>query len=100
MLLVNTAQLILGTVLGCRFLGVGLKTVAPAFGAGSAKQVLMGVGTDQALLALATGGLPEMGLIARAIDADVAFVAQHHVVRILFVIILAPLAFRLRIKKN
>jgi len=36
-----------------------------------------------------------MGLIALAIQADVAFVALHHVVRILFVIVLAPVAFRL-----
>lgn len=114
-LLVNAAQLILGTVLGCRFLGVGLKTLAPAaalsvgatvltlglaFGAGSAMQSLTGVRIDQALLALAPGGLTEMGLIALAIDADVAFVALHHVVRILFVIILAPLAFRLMMKKH
>lgn len=35
-----------------------------------------------------------MGLIALAIHADVAFVALHHVVRILFVIVLAPVAFR------
>lgn len=114
-LLVNTAQVLLGTVLGCRFLGVGLKTLAPAaalsvgatvltlglaFGAGTAMQVLTGVRTDQALLALAPGGLTEMGLIALAIHADVAFVALHHVVRILFVIVLAPLAFRLMIGKN
>lgn len=115
MVLVNTAQLILGTVLGCRFLGVGLKTLVPAaapsvgatvltlglaLGAGSAMQARTGVRIDQALLAQAPGGLTEMGLIALAIHADVAFVALHHVVRILFVIILAPLAFRLLIGKN
>lgn len=108
-LLVNTAQVILGTVLGCRFLGIGLSTLLPAaalsvgatvltlvlaFGAGLAMHALAGVRIDQALLALAPGGLTEMGLIALAIQADVAFVALHHVVRILFVIILAPLAFR------
>jgi uncharacterized membrane protein AbrB (regulator of aidB expression) len=31
-----------------------------------------------------------MGLIALAIQADVAFVALHHVVRILVVIVVAP----------
>ncbi len=113
-LLVNAAQVILGTVLGCRFLGIGLRTLFPAaalsigatvltlglaFGAGLVMQALAGVRTDQALLALAPGGLTEMGLIALAIQADVAFVALHHVVRILFVIILAPLAFRLLLKR-
>ena len=36
-----------------------------------------------------------MGLIALAIHADVAFVALHHVVRILVVIVLAPVLVRL-----
>ncbi|MFN3993655.1 MAG: AbrB family transcriptional regulator [Tabrizicola flagellatus] len=36
-----------------------------------------------------------MGLIALAIQADVAFVALYHVVRILVVIVLAPMAARL-----
>lgn len=109
-LLVNVAQVILGTVLGCRFYGISLRTLAPAtalsigatvltlglaFGAGLVMQRVAGISTEQALLALAPGGLTEMGLIALAIHADVAFVALHHVVRILFVIILAPLVFRL-----
>ncbi len=109
-LLVNIAQVILGTVLGCRFQGIGLRTLVPAtmlsigatvltlalaLGAGLVMQRIVGVSSDQALLALAPGGLTEMGLIALAIQADVAFVALHHVVRILFVIVLAPLAFRL-----
>lgn len=109
-ILVNTAQVLLGTVLGCRFLGISARTVVPAaalaigatvltlsvaFGAGLAMGHLAGVAPEQALLALAPGGLTEMGLIALAIHADVAFVALHHVVRILFVIVLAPVAFRL-----
>ncbi len=109
-LLVNTAQVLLGTVLGCRFLGISALTVLPAaalalgatlltlslaFGAGLAMWSLAGIAPDQALLALAPGGLTEMGLIALAIEADVAFVALHHVARILFVIVLAPVAFRL-----
>jgi len=109
-LMVNTAQVLLGTVLGCRFLGISARTVVPAaalaigatlltlglaFGAGLAMGHLAGIAPDQALLALAPGGLTEMGLIALAIHADVALVALHHVVRILFVIVLAPVAFRL-----
>lgn len=109
-LLVNVAQVILGTILGCRFLGIHPRTLLPAvllsvgatvltlilaLATGQVMQRLAGVTTDQALLALAPGGLTEMGLIALAIQADVAFVALHHVVRILFVIILAPIAFHL-----
>jgi membrane AbrB-like protein len=114
-ILVNTAQVLLGTVLGCRFLGISARTVlsaaalaigstlltlALAFGAGLAMWHLAGIGPDQALLALAPGGLTEMGLIALAIQADVAFVALHHVVRILFVIVLAPVAFRLLLARR
>jgi hypothetical protein len=114
-LLVNAAQVLLGTVLGCRFLGISARTVAPAaalalgatlltlglaFIAGLAMGMVAGVAPDQALLALAPGGLTEMGLIALAIHADVAFVALHHVVRILFVIVLAPVAFRFRAGSN
>lgn len=109
-LLVTVAQVLLGTVLGCRFLGISPGTVAPAAAlalgatlltlglallAGLAMGRVAGIAPDQALLALAPGGLTEMGLIALAIHADVAFVALHHVARILLVIVLAPLAFRL-----
>jgi membrane AbrB-like protein len=107
--LVVAAQVVLGTILGCRFLGIapgmlwragGLSlgatvlTLVLAAGAGFAMQAWAGVGLDQALLALAPGGLTEMGLIALAIQADVAFVALHHVVRILVVIVVAPVFAR------
>ncbi|MDZ4086773.1 MAG: AbrB family transcriptional regulator [Tabrizicola sp.] len=108
-LLVNAAQVVLGTILGCRFLGIApvmlaragllslgstILTLALAGAAGLAMGRAAGVGLDQALLALAPGGLTEMGLIALAIHADVAFVALHHVARILVVLVLAPLAVR------
>jgi uncharacterized protein len=109
-LLINAAQVALGTILGCRFLGIAPRTVLRAgllsLGATALTLVLAaagalamragaGVGIDQGLLALAPGGLTEMGLIALAIHADVAFVALHHVVRILVVIVLAPVLVRL-----
>lgn len=109
-LLVDAAQVALGTILGCRFLGIAPRTVfragglalgatlltmGLAAGAAVAMRATAGVGIDQALLALAPGGLTEMGLIALAIQADVAFVALHHVARILLVIILAPILFRI-----
>ncbi len=108
-LLVNAAQVVLGTILGCRFQGIApvmlaragllslgstVLTLALAGVAGLAMGWAAGVGLDQALLALAPGGLTEMGLIALAIHADVAFVALHHVARILVVLVLAPIAAR------
>jgi membrane AbrB-like protein len=107
--LVVAAQVVLGTILGCRFLGIPLAmlgkagllslgatvlTLLLALVAGLAMRAWAGVGLDQALLALAPGGLTEMGLIALAIHADVAFVALHHVARILVVLVLAPLVAR------
>lgn len=107
--LVIAAQVALGTILGCRFRGIPTATLAKAgmlslgatvltlvlaAGAGLMMQATVGVGLDQALLALAPGGLTEMGLMALAIHADVAFVALHHIVRILAVIIGAPLVLR------
>lgn len=109
-LLINAAQVALGTILGCRFLGIpsymvfraGLLslgatvlTLLLAVAGALAMQAGAGVGIDQGLLALAPGGLTEMGLIALAIHADVAFVALHHVVRILVVIVVAPVLVRL-----
>jgi membrane AbrB-like protein len=109
-LLVAAAQVLLGTILGCRFVGIAPAALVPAgllsLGATVLTLVLAGIGAlvmqatagiapDQGILALAPGGLTEMGLIALAIHADVAFVALHHVVRILAVIVAAPAAFAL-----
>jgi uncharacterized protein len=108
--LVVVAQVVIGTVMGCRFVGVAPRDVARALllSAGATGMVLavavafagilhlaMGLRADQVLLAYAPGGLSEMSLVALATGADVAFVALHHVVRIVLVIVAAPLVFRL-----
>jgi len=102
--LVIAAQIILGTGLGCRFVGVRpgvlgraavlaiASTVATILIAGVFALVLwalLAVPAGQGMLAFAPGGVTEMGLVALAIDADVAFVALHHIVRILIVVVLA-----------
>lgn len=108
--LVILAQIVLGTVLGCRFAGIKARALVPAmalslgatlimlalaFGFALALQSLTGQSADQLLLAYAPGGLTEMSLVAIALHAEVAFVAAHHVLRILLVIVAAPLIFRL-----
>jgi membrane AbrB-like protein len=102
--LVVAAQVLLGTILGCRFVGVGLAmlgraallsaastvlSVGVALGFALALNATSGVDIDQGLLAFAPGGVTEMGLIALAIEADAAFVAVHHILRILIVLVLA-----------
>ena len=103
--LVEVGLLVLGASVGGRFIGVPVGRLV-RFGAltfgGTA--VLMGVAAAFAfavsaisgqpliglLLAYAPGGVAEMSLIAFAIDANPGFVAVHHLVRIIFVMIMVP----------
>ncbi len=107
--LVVLAQLILGTIMGCRFLGSTARQIGHA--------VLLSIGAtlitlgvtllfalllhqmfghtfNQVLLAYAPGGLAEMSLIALAMGAEVDYVALHHIVRITIIVLLAPFIFR------
>jgi membrane AbrB-like protein len=108
--LVVLAQVILGTILGTRFAGISAKALLPAVALSLGATLVMlglalgfalvlhqltGQSADQILLAYAPGGLTEMSLVALALNAEAAFVATHHVVRILMVIVAAPLLFRL-----
>ncbi|WP_114966430.1 AbrB family transcriptional regulator [Alkalilacustris brevis] len=108
--LVLAAQLLLGTIIGCRFVGMSPRVVGGALimGLGAAAlllgltvlfaMVLMGVLQRDflaILLAFAPGGLTEMSLIALAIGVDVGYVSSHHVVRVACVVAFAPLIFRL-----
>ena len=47
-----------------------------------------------AILAFAPGGQAEMAVLAIVAGADVAYVILHHVLRIVIVIVGAPLIFR------
>jgi membrane AbrB-like protein len=108
--LVVLAQVILGTILGTRFAGISAKALLRALGLSLGATVVMlglalgfalvlhqltGQSADQILLAYAPGGLTEMSLVALALNAEAAFVATHHVVRILLVIVAAPILFRI-----
>jgi membrane AbrB-like protein len=108
--LVMAAQVGMGTALGCRFRGFDrallVRTIGTSFVAGAMMVVgtvllslgvhaLTGVPTDQLLLAYAPGGLAEMSLIAISLGMDTAFVSTHQLIRIIMVIVLAPLFFRM-----
>ena len=107
--LVILAQIVLGTILGCRFTGMRARAFLPAVGLSLGATILMlglafgfasvlhgltGLDPAQILLAYAPGGLTEMSLVALALQAEAAFVATHHVVRIMIVLVAAPLAYR------
>jgi uncharacterized protein len=51
---------------------------------------LVGVPRDVALLALAPGGIGEMAILAVALDIDPVFVAFHHLLRMIALMVVAP----------
>ena len=108
--LVAAAQVVVGTTIGCRFAGVGLKlvgrTVLASIGStiilvagglafAAALHPITGLPTIGLFLAFAPGGVAEMSLIALALSIDAALVATHHIVRIFFIVVTTPLMFRL-----
>ncbi|MGQ0664532.1 MAG: AbrB family transcriptional regulator [Pseudomonadota bacterium] len=109
-LAVTAAQVVVGTAIGCRFIGVAVARIAVAVRHAVATALLMlaltlafglglaawtGLPLPALILAFAPGGLAEMSLVALALSVDAAFVATHHVLRIAVVTTFAPVAFRL-----
>ena len=108
--IVAAAQVVIGTAIGCRFIGVHIRevgrTLIMSVGGG-----LIGVGVAVAftlialqyidlpmpalLLSFSPGGVAEMSLVALALHVDTAMVAAHHLFRIFFVVLVAPAVFRL-----
>lgn len=108
-LLVIVAQVVIGTTLGCRFVGASLAQTGRDLVLGVAATAAMLASTavfsvlvalvsdttaDQAMLAFSPGGLAEMSLLALAMDQDVAYVATLHVVRIVLVLLAVPILVR------
>ncbi|MDA0997583.1 MAG: AbrB family transcriptional regulator [Proteobacteria bacterium] len=100
--IVNLAQLVIGTNVGCRFVGVERRqlinpigigvigaalTLAAAIGAAAILHSLTGLEYHALWIAFAPGGLAEMTLISLAMGIDTAFVSTHHIVRILFIVV-------------
>ncbi|MEM8629727.1 MAG: AbrB family transcriptional regulator [Pseudomonadota bacterium] len=109
-LLIVAAQIVIGTIIGCRFVGARLKDIGRdmMLGAGAsliaiaaavlcAELVVLMTGLPLSLvfLAFSPGGLTEMSLLAVALGQNIAYVSLAHVARIVMVIFAAPLAFRL-----
>jgi membrane AbrB-like protein len=108
--LVILAQIGLGASLGVRFCGLSLSRVLGTIRIALGLAVVMLIGTvlislalaplsgipvETLLLAFAPGGFAEMSLVALSLDFDTAFVATHQLARVLLVLFLAPLFFRL-----
>ncbi len=113
--IVQGAQIVLGVTIGCRFLGtppqVILRVLALSFGS---TVILLAMTLGFAvivarfsafevlplMLAYSPGGLAEMSLVAIAVHTEVAFVAAHHIIRILFVMLSAGPTFALLYPKR
>lgn len=102
--IVIVAQVILGSVVGGRFLGVSSRRVGQVFVMSLGATVMMlaiallfafaltsllGQSAEQILLAFAPGGLTEMSLISLSMGADVAYIATHHLVRVVTLLAIA-----------
>lgn len=98
--IVSAAQVVLGVTIGARFLGTAPREIlrilwlsvgstiillALTLAFATAVGALMGLGTIPLILAYSPGGLAEMSLVAIAVQTEVAFVAAHHIIRIVFV---------------
>ncbi len=109
-IIVIIALLVIGTIIGCRFVGAKIADVRRdlALAAGSSVlmviiavvfAVMVNALTDGALsetfLAYSPGGVAEMSLLALAIGQDVTYVTVMHLARIFFVIFGAGFGYRL-----
>jgi hypothetical protein len=109
-LLVAAAQVIIGTMVGARFVGFPARRVGGiAFHAAVTGAFVLGLTVLFAevlsgltafpipglVLAFAPGGLTEMSLMALALQVDTAFVAGHHALRVILVTMAAPQVFSL-----
>jgi membrane AbrB-like protein len=109
-IVILAAQLVIGTVVGCRFLGTAWRDVGRdmALGVGSSLAMLAvtvvfaviasrltGIPLTQTMIAFAPGGLAEMTLLSLAMGQDVAYVSVIHMIRLLVVIGTAGYVFRM-----
>jgi len=107
--LIGLAQVVIGSAVGARFAGVPLKTVLRVLLLSVGSTVVMvgmtvifavalrnaaDTSIQAVILAYAPGGLAEMSLVALALAIDSAFVASHHVLRIMMIVVIAPTIFR------
>ncbi|MGO2581709.1 MAG: AbrB family transcriptional regulator [Halomonas sp.] len=101
----NVMLWVLGSAIGSRFQGMTRKLLARYLWQSGIATLLalavlalfaelihqiLGVGRDVALLALAPGGIGEMAILAFALNIDPVFVAFHHLLRMVTLMIIAP----------
>ena len=107
--LISVAQLVIGVGLALRFQGMTRRLLAQGIGMGALSVgVMLSIGGGIAwalsltgehafqvlLMCYAPGGVVEMGLIALSLGVSPIMVTLHHIVRILFTVIVVPMVGR------
>jgi len=113
--LIAAAQIIIGISIGCRLSGLTFSTIHWTLLAGLGASLMMtcaalfaAVGFAQFLevdsyalmLALAPGGVSEMGLIALSLGVSIAYVSSMQIIRIFMIVIASPLVFHLVMRRH
>lgn len=108
------AQLFIGLSVGVKYTGITAKEIRVDVGAGLAYAALLSLVSlafievlyqtgiapaEEAFLSFLPGGQAEMVVIAILAGADLAFVVSHHLLRLVLVILLAPVAARLFLRR-
>jgi len=109
--IVILAQVVMGASIGCRFAGITKRELVRILGWSAGSTVILLAITlafawagaalsdhlfQELVIAYSPGGLVEMGLVAIAVHAEVAFVTTHHIMRIALVTFGASAWLRLR----
>ncbi len=99
---INLAQVVIGTSLGMRFVGLKGRTMIKAVGLTVVSvaamlalglicalilQPLTGLSLDVLLISFAPGGVTEMALVALSLHANPAIVTLHHILRIILTVL-------------
>lgn len=113
--LIAAAQVVVGTAIGCRFVGAAFdrlhKEMAASIGAAviliacavlfaRITVALTGLNLDATVLSYAPGGFAEMSLIGLALGIEIAMVATHHLFRLFLIIFTGPLIFRTLLRRD
>jgi membrane AbrB-like protein len=104
------AQLVIGAIVGSRFVGVSLAEIGRYLAVGLVASFLLllvsalfaGLVTmlsptelSQSFLAFSPGGATEMSLLALAMGQEMVFISFSHIARVAMVVALAPIGFRM-----
>ena len=98
---INAAQLVIGVHIGCQFAGITARELASTVTIASGYALLLmagagvftylvvwatGINIFAVALAYAPGGQPEMNLVALVLNLDPAYVALHHLLRVIIIV--------------